>query len=369
MQRVSEMIATLQRSCRRPAAHERRLTQAAHAAARWVPRSRRRAFTSGSGRRAAAASRWSSPTASKTFCRSLSMPRTTATSPADRGGASGHALLVPARWRNPAATRSGVALSARRAARGRPRSSIPPRFAWTDGDWRGVERTGQVIYEMHVGTFTPGRHLASGRRANCRSWPNSGITLLEVMPVADFPGRVRLGLRRRQPVRADPALRGAGRLPQLRRRGPSAAAWASSSTSSTTTSVPIGNYLPEFSEPYFTDNAQDRLGRGDQLRRPGLRPGPRVLHRQRRATGSRSSTSTGCGSTRRRTSTTSTPRTSTSWRRSPAPSASAAGGRETFVVAENEPQDVEPDPAGRARRLRHGRDVERRPAPLPRWWR
>ena len=39
------------------------------------------------------------------------------------------------------------------------------------------------------------------------------------MPVAEFPGRVRLGLRRRRPVRADRALRPPGRLPPLRRRG------------------------------------------------------------------------------------------------------------------------------------------------------
>src|SRR5678816_3941511 len=28
-------------------------------------------------------------------------------------------------------------------------------FAWTDQDWNGVSRHGQVIYEMHIGTFTP----------------------------------------------------------------------------------------------------------------------------------------------------------------------------------------------------------------------
>src|SRR5512138_2436231 len=31
----------------------------------------------------------------------------------------------------------------------------PGVFRWTDGNWHGVARDGQVIYEMHVGTFTP----------------------------------------------------------------------------------------------------------------------------------------------------------------------------------------------------------------------
>src|SRR5262249_7128802 len=31
----------------------------------------------------------------------------------------------------------------------------PTRFRWTDSGWRGVGRDGQVLYEMHVGTFTP----------------------------------------------------------------------------------------------------------------------------------------------------------------------------------------------------------------------
>ncbi len=31
----------------------------------------------------------------------------------------------------------------------------PSTFLWTDSQWRGVTREGQVIYEMHIGTFTP----------------------------------------------------------------------------------------------------------------------------------------------------------------------------------------------------------------------
>src|SRR5688500_6920095 len=31
----------------------------------------------------------------------------------------------------------------------------PSTFPWTDGGWRGVRLAGQVIYEMHIGTFAP----------------------------------------------------------------------------------------------------------------------------------------------------------------------------------------------------------------------
>lgn len=70
--------------------------------------------------------------------------------------------------------------------------SDPSSFHWTDSTWRGVPREGQVIYEIHVGTFT--------REG---SWPAAmeqlpelaklGITVLEIMPVADFPGRFGWG--------------------------------------------------------------------------------------------------------------------------------------------------------------------------------
>ena len=41
----------------------------------------------------------------------------------------------------------------------------PGRFPWCDADWRGVSREGQVIYEMHLGTFTPEGYL----RRCCRA--------------------------------------------------------------------------------------------------------------------------------------------------------------------------------------------------------
>ena len=63
----------------------------------------------------------------------------------------------------------------------------PAAFHWTDRDWCGIHIQGQVIYEMHVGTFTrPGTWEAAARELETLA--GLGITVLEVMPVADFTG-------------------------------------------------------------------------------------------------------------------------------------------------------------------------------------
>ena len=92
----------------------------------------------------------------------------------------------------------------------------PGAFAWTDAEWRGVSREGQVIYEMHIGTFTPEGTWAAAM-AQLPQLAELGVTLLEVMPVADFPGRFGWGYDGVNLVRADAALRRAGRLPPFRR--------------------------------------------------------------------------------------------------------------------------------------------------------
>jgi len=74
-----------------------------------------------------------------------------------------------------------------------PSAYVDPRaFAWTDRAWAGLVRDGQVIYEMHVGTFT-----AEGTwRAAAEQLPELarlGITAVEMMPIADFPGRFGWG--------------------------------------------------------------------------------------------------------------------------------------------------------------------------------
>ena len=68
----------------------------------------------------------------------------------------------------------------------------PFAFKWTDANWRGVKLAGQVIYEFHVGTFTPeGTWRAAAEKLELLK--SDGITSLEMMPIADFPGRFGWG--------------------------------------------------------------------------------------------------------------------------------------------------------------------------------
>jgi maltooligosyltrehalose trehalohydrolase len=63
----------------------------------------------------------------------------------------------------------------------------PRAFPWTDRDWRGVGVHGQVIYELHVGTFTAeGTYEAAARELP--SLRDIGITVVELMPIAEFAG-------------------------------------------------------------------------------------------------------------------------------------------------------------------------------------
>jgi maltooligosyltrehalose trehalohydrolase len=68
----------------------------------------------------------------------------------------------------------------------------PSAFAWTDTNWPGVPVKGRVIYEMHIGTFTPEGTWRSAMEQLPRL-ADLGINVLEVMPVADFPGRFGWG--------------------------------------------------------------------------------------------------------------------------------------------------------------------------------
>jgi maltooligosyltrehalose trehalohydrolase len=68
----------------------------------------------------------------------------------------------------------------------------PSTFHWTDAEWRGVEPHGLVIYEMHIGTFTT-EGTWKAAIAQLGALREIGITLLEVMPVHEFPGEFGWG--------------------------------------------------------------------------------------------------------------------------------------------------------------------------------
>jgi len=68
----------------------------------------------------------------------------------------------------------------------------PATFAWRDAGWPGVGIEGQILYEMHIGTFTREGTWAAAQQ-ELPELAACGVTVLEVMPVADFPGRFGWG--------------------------------------------------------------------------------------------------------------------------------------------------------------------------------
>ena len=64
----------------------------------------------------------------------------------------------------------------------------PGAFAWSDDGWDGVRLPGQVIYELHLGTFTE-RGDWNSAAEKLPYVRDTGISIVELMPVADFPGK------------------------------------------------------------------------------------------------------------------------------------------------------------------------------------
>src|SRR6266567_2731602 len=61
-------------------------------------------------------------------------------------------------------------------------------FRWTDGAWRGFPLASAVIYELHVGTFTP-EATFDAAIDHLDHLVDLGVNAVELMPVAEFSGR------------------------------------------------------------------------------------------------------------------------------------------------------------------------------------
>jgi len=127
----------------------------------------------------------------------------------------------------------------------------PARFAWTDADWRGVPLERAVIYEMHIGTFTPEGTWQAAMR-ELPALRELGVTVLEVMPVAEFAGRFGWGY---DGVDLFAPTRLYGRPDDMRRFVDRAHALGMAVILDVVYNHlgPDGNYLKAFSCRYFTD--------------------------------------------------------------------------------------------------------------------
>lgn len=68
----------------------------------------------------------------------------------------------------------------------------PGSYRWQDRDWTGIDFARAVIYELHVGTFTRGGTFARAAE-RLQYLRDLGVTVIELMPLADFPGERNWG--------------------------------------------------------------------------------------------------------------------------------------------------------------------------------
>jgi maltooligosyltrehalose trehalohydrolase len=134
----------------------------------------------------------------------------------------------------------------------------PAAFTWTDASWPGMSADGQVIYELHVGTFTP----EGTWRAAAEQLPELarlGVTAIEMMPVADFAGRFGWGY---DGVALYAPTRLYGTPDDLRQFVDRAHAEGVAVVLDVVYNHlgPDGNFLPEFAKDYFTDRYENDWG-------------------------------------------------------------------------------------------------------------
>jgi maltooligosyltrehalose trehalohydrolase len=141
----------------------------------------------------------------------------------------------------------------------------PAAFQWTDPAWRGIETADLVIYELHVGTFSPAGTF-DGVIERLSSLRELGVTALEIMPVAEFPGTRNWGYDGVSPYAVQSSYGGPNALKRL-----------VDAAHRTGLAVlldvvynhlgPEGNYLAEMG-PYFSDRYRTAWGHGFNLDGP-----------------------------------------------------------------------------------------------------
>jgi maltooligosyltrehalose trehalohydrolase len=139
-------------------------------------------------------------------------------------------------------------------------------FRWTDHGWAGLPLPAYVLYELHVGTFTP-EGTFDGVIRRLEDLVDLGVTAVELMPVAQFPGERNWGYDGAYPFAVHPAYGGADGLRRL------VDACHGRRLAVVLDVVynhlgPEGNYLGQFG-PYFTDRYRTPWGSAVNFDGPG----------------------------------------------------------------------------------------------------
>lgn len=127
----------------------------------------------------------------------------------------------------------------------------PAAFAWQDGGWRGRPWEEAVLYELHVGCFTASGTFA-GAAERLDYLAGLGVTAIELMPLADFPGRRNWGYDGVLPFAPDSAY---GRPDDLKRLVERAHGLGLMVILDVVYNHfgPDGNYLHAYAAPFFNE--------------------------------------------------------------------------------------------------------------------
>jgi maltooligosyltrehalose trehalohydrolase len=118
---------------------------------------------------------------------------------------------------------------------------VVPGFEWHDEHWFGLPLENYVIYELHVGTFTP-EGTFEALIPHLNELADIGITAIELMPIAQFPGTRNWGYDGVYPFAVQNSYGGPEGLKKVYNH-----------------IGPEGNYLPQFG-PYFTERYKTPWG-------------------------------------------------------------------------------------------------------------
>ena len=136
----------------------------------------------------------------------------------------------------------------------------PGSYAWKDGDWKGRPWEEAVIYEAHVGTATPEGTFAA-LAGKLEQLADLGVTAVELMPVADFPGSRSWGYDGVLHYAPDHAYGSPDDLKALIDRAHGLGLMVMLDVVYNHFG-PSGNYLPSYAGAFFTERHQTLWGAG-----------------------------------------------------------------------------------------------------------
>ncbi|TAK31204.1 MAG: malto-oligosyltrehalose trehalohydrolase [Chloroflexota bacterium] len=147
-----------------------------------------------------------------------------------------------------------------------PSQVVDPSFRWEDSSWQGLPLSAYIIYELHVGTFTR-QGTFDAIIPLLDELKDLGITTLELMPVAQFPGSRNWGYDGVYPFAVQMSYGGPEGLQRLvnacHQRGLAVVLDVVYNHLG-----PEGNYLADFG-PYFTDSYRTPWGSAINFDGPG----------------------------------------------------------------------------------------------------